>query len=171
MDSKTVDQQVIWRAGQPQVFNRPPDTIHLTTPLWQPMGELSYNLSATATRIPFVNIGLLPAKGVDNRKIGIYHVMSFIAIFQIIRLQLRASEGLMNMEIQPTYFYRFVFWQQQRRVLYPFDWACLRFLFLSLVKLAKQNYPPNSVNVEKLENAQKKRRTKRKRSGRKRFSG
>lgn len=53
------------------------------------------------------------------------------------------------------YFYRFVFWQQQRRMFYPFDWTCLRFLFHSIVKLAKQNYPPNSVNVEKLENTEK----------------
>lgn len=41
MDSKTVDQLVIWRAGRQQVFSRPLDIIHPTTRLWQPMGKLS----------------------------------------------------------------------------------------------------------------------------------
>lgn len=41
MDSKTVDQLVIWQAGRQQVFNRRPDIIHPTTRLWQLMGKLS----------------------------------------------------------------------------------------------------------------------------------
>lgn len=50
--------------------------------------------------------GLKPIKGVDNRKIAIYHVIVFIAIFQImLQLDLR----LMNNSAALWKFYRFVF--------------------------------------------------------------
>lgn len=41
MDSKIVDQLVIWQAGQQQVFSQQPATIHLTIRPWQRMGKLS----------------------------------------------------------------------------------------------------------------------------------
>lgn len=86
--------------GQRPACNRPLDTIPLTTQHWRLMGKLialiylkpaleyleldcknsHYDKQSKGVR---EKNGLKPVKGVDNRKIAIYHVIVFIAIFQI----------------------------------------------------------------------------------------
>lgn len=171
MDSKTVDQLVIWRAGRQQDFSRPLDIIHPTTRLWQPMGKLSqliyqklllqYLKQAFETICILQNIRLLPAKGVDNRKIAIYHVMSFIAIFSNHKLQLREPHKLFNL------FHRFVFWQPKWRMFYPFDWTRLQYFF----GRGWENSPSDVKKIKGNETAMKRRKNWRRKSGRKRFSG
>ena len=101
MGLKTVDQLVIC-LGQRRDFNRPLDIIHPTIQHWRLMGKL-IKLIYLQPALEYLELvcekkkteksGLKPIKGVDNRKIAIYHVIVFIAIFQIM-LQLDLS--LMN---------------------------------------------------------------------------
>jgi hypothetical protein len=80
MGLKTVDQLVIC-LGQRRDFNRPLDIIPLTIQHWQPMGKFYYRKLIYVSQSSQQNIqikaenGLLPVKGVDNRKIAIYHVI------------------------------------------------------------------------------------------------